>query len=279
MKLPIGLGVVLVLTVLAITGYVVKTWADFYTQPPSQATSIPDGGITRTPVSPAPTSTPPNEDLQTLQETLFIDDQEVLVFRPEQLNSEAQVMIIFSHGSNEHVTSALRAAPFAEDLNRYGEYFSAQGAIFVASEMYGENWGSKQSREHIVHVIEQLTSQYHIEPVIIMYGFSMGGLPTLRFAKDYPDQVDLVLLLAPTIAMDDWNQQSVTTIEDIRIEIWHGTRDVNVPHSLSTSFVERLESLGHQQVTLHSVPDGVHRHFVEPERLWQEIELLLSQDE
>lgn len=277
MKVPIVLGVIMLATVGVVGLYVVKTLLTGPSELPttdSDITAEQTGGITRMPISPTPVS---QFGLQ--KDTTSIDEQAVVIYRPEELSTTngPTALIIYSHGSNEHVDSTLISQQFAQDLDRYGEYFATQGALFVASEMYGENWGSRISREHLQHVIEYVSLHYDITPTVVLYGFSMGGLPTLRFAKDYPDQVDLILLLAPTIAIDDWTPSAVSAIRNIPIHIWHGTRDVNVPHSVSDAFEERVRSLGHTNVTLISVPDETHRHFVEPARLWQEIEPFLVQ--
>lgn len=274
MKVPVVLGIVMLATVGVIGLYIVKT---LLTGPTALPTDNPDitaeqaGGITRMPVSPSPMRI-----IEIHKDTTSIDEQAVVIYRPDELaENTPTTLIIYSHGSNEHIDPALISSQFAQDLDRYGEYFATQGALFLASEMYGENWGSRMSRDHLLRVIEYASSHYDIEPTVVLYGFSMGGLPTLRFAKDYPAQVDLILLLAPTIAIDDWDAQAVSALNAIPIRIWHGTRDVNVPHSLSDAFMERVEGLGHTNTILMSVPDETHRHFVEPARLWQEIESLL----
>ncbi len=49
----------------------------------------------------------------------------------------------------------------------------------------------------------------------------------------------------------------VAKIEDIDIKIWHGTADVNVGYSLSTTFISTLESFG-KEVELVTLEGKTH---------------------
>jgi predicted esterase len=90
-----------------------------------------------------------------------------------------------------------------------------------------------------------------------MLGYSMGGLPTMNFASDYPERVNKIALLAPTTRSNEWNAERVAKIEDIDIQIWHGTADVNVGYSLSTTFINTLESFG-KEVELVTLEGKTH---------------------
>lgn len=277
MRIPLLLGIIMLATVGVVGMYIITT-----------VIASPGSSPTNSPNSTTPqiaqeyqtihTNPSPVPSIDVHKEAFSLKEQAVVIYHPEGLTVQEDIpraLIIYSHGSNEHVDPARISQQFVQELDRYGNYFASKGALFIASEMYGENWGSRQAREHILHLIEHTSANYIKEPIVILYGYSMGGLPTLRFAKDYPSMVDLILLLAPTIAMDDWTPQAVNSISSIPIRIWHGTRDVNVPHSLSNTFIDRATDYGHTNATLVSVPDEIHRHFVEPERLWQEIEPLI----
>ena len=81
----------------------------------------------------------------------------------------------------------------------------------------------------------------------------------MNFATTYPEMVSKIALLAPTTYSAEWNTARVEKIADIDIQIWHGTADVNVPYSLSTTFVNRLSSLG-REIPLVSI-EGIGHWF------------------
>jgi predicted esterase len=91
-------------------------------------------------------------------------------------------------------------------------------------------------------MIEWIKEGYDTKEKVNMLGFSMGGLPTMNFVSKYPQLINKVALLAPTTNSNEWNTQRVEKIKDIDIKIWHGTSDVNVGYSLSTTFVSKLAS-------------------------------------
>lgn len=95
-------------------------------------------------------------------------------------------------------------------------------------------------------MIEWIKERYETKEKIYMVGFSMGGLPTLNFATTHPELVSKVALLAPTTRANEWNSERVEKISEMKIQIWHGTADVNVGYSLSTTFVNKLQSLGRE---------------------------------
>ena len=225
------------------------------------------GGIKLTPMAEVTSAPTPTRSV-TVSNVQIIDSQPVQLYFPVSITSNTP-LIVYSHGSNEHVTEdEPTPAFFAEAIKTYGDYFVEKGAIFVASEMYGENWGSSESVDHLNTVIETIRSRNNLTSATYLYGFSMGGLPTLRFAKAYPEQTTKVALLAPTINMPDWDQSSIEQIKSIPIHIWHGSKDVNVPPSLSAEFFQTAQTYGHENIEREVVQDEVHRHFLAPAKIW-----------
>jgi len=204
---------------------------------------------------------------EVVEESLEIDGQTVITFAPV-VPPEVVSLVLYSHGSNEHVTPEVEPAGFAEALPRYGEYFAHKGAVFAASEMYGENWGSGEAQEHLLELVAYFEESYSVERVY-MFGFSMGGLPALRTARRSPESFDKVALLAPTVEMSDWTNSALSTIEAIPVHIWHGTADVNVPISLSRGLVDSATDQGFSNITLEEISGQIHQHFLEPEIVWE----------
>ena len=154
-------------------------------------------------------------------------------------------IVVYSHGSNTRVTMDTEEE-FMKDLQKYGEIYTEKNLIFAASNQHGENWGNQLSIQDTLNMIEWIKERYETKEKIYMVGFSMGGLPTLNFATTHPELVSKIALLAPTTRANEWNSERVEKISEMKIQIWHGTADVNVGYSLSTTFVNKLQSLGRE---------------------------------
>jgi dipeptidyl aminopeptidase/acylaminoacyl peptidase len=150
-------------------------------------------------------------------------------------------IILYSHGSNTEVSSNTEDE-FMQDLHKYGIFFTENNYIFAASNQHSVNWGSDESIQDNINLINWIKEEYDTQEKVNMIGYSMGGLATMNFASDYPERVNKIALLAPTTYSEQWDKDRVEKIRDIDIKIWHGNADVNVGYSLSTTFVDRLKS-------------------------------------
>ena len=183
-----------------------------------------------------------------LYEEVFeeIEGEVAYIAIPRKLRgSKPSTIVVYSHGSNTRVTLDTED-DFMKDLQRYGEIFTKDNFVFAASNQHGENWGNADSIQDTINMVDWIKERYEVNEKIYMIGFSMGGLPTLNFATTYPDIVSKIALLAPTTRSNEWNMERIEKIKDMDIQIWHGTADVNVPYSLSTTFVSKLSSLGRE---------------------------------
>jgi predicted esterase len=144
-----------------------------------------------------------------------------------------------------------------QDLHAYGVFFTENDYIFAASNQHGANWGNDESIQDNINLIAWIKERYDTQEKVNLIGYSMGGLPTMNFASDYPERVNKIALLAPTTRSNEWNAERAAKIEDIDIQIWHGTADVNVGYSLSTTFINTLESFG-KEVELVTLEGKTH---------------------
>ena len=174
----------------------------------------------------------------------IIEDQQSYVIVPSKIeDSTPPTLILYSHGSNTTVTQNMEDQ-FMKDLREYGIYFTERNYIFAASNQHGVNWGSEASIRDTLNLKLWVSENYFIESKVNLIGFSMGGLPTMNFAAQYPELISKIALLAPTTRKSEWNSTRVEKIMDIDIQIWHGNADVNVPYSSTIGFVNTLKTLG-----------------------------------
>jgi dipeptidyl aminopeptidase/acylaminoacyl peptidase len=186
-----------------------------------------------------------------------IEGQPAYIAVPAPIDPEDPPRIIlYNHGSNTEVTFNTDDE-FMQDLHAYGVFFTENDYIFAASNQHGANWGNDESIQDNINLISWIKERYDTQEKVNMLGYSMGGLPTMNFASDYPERVNKIALLAPTTRSNEWNAERVAKIEDIDIKIWHGTADVNVPYSLSTTFVDRLESFN-KEIDLVTLEGKTH---------------------
>ncbi len=186
-----------------------------------------------------------------------IDDQQAYIVLPSQIDrDDPPVLVIYSHGSNTTVTQNMDD-PFMKDLLEYGKYFTQHNYIFSASNQHGVNWGNASSVRDTLNLKNWVEANYPIQPTIYMIGYSMGGLPTMNFASEYPELISKIALLAPTTKSSQWNQARVDKIMNIDMKIWHGNADVNVPYSSTNTFVNTLKKYG-KEVTFITLEGKTH---------------------
>jgi predicted peptidase len=174
----------------------------------------------------------------------IIEEQQAYICVPANINkNNPPALVIYSHGSNTSITDNMEDS-FMKDMHSYGVLFAANNYIFSASNQHGVNWGNRASVQDMINLKKWIEERYSIQPKINLIGFSMGGLPTLNFATQYPDIVEKIALLAPSIKSAEWNSTRAQKLKDIQIKLWHGNKDVNVPYSSSVSFVKKLQGYG-----------------------------------
>lgn len=175
-----------------------------------------------------------------------IEEEVAYIAVPTKIDKKnPPTIVIYSHGSNTRVTLDTEEA-FMKDLQTYGELYTKDNLIFAASNQHGENWGNQLSIQDTMNMIDWIKENYDTNEKVYLIGYSMGGLPTLNFATTYPEIIAKIALLAPTTRSTEWNQERVNKLEDMDIQIWHGTADVNVGYYLSTTFVSKLKTLGRE---------------------------------
>jgi hypothetical protein len=178
------------------------------------------------------------------EELVEIDGQWAYILAPEPLDPNfLPRLVIYNHGSITSVEENLDKE-FKANLLKYGDTLTPHNYIFAVSNAHGVNWGSIDSINDNYKMYQYIQENYGIKDEIYMIGFSMGGLPTMNFATQYPELVEKIALLAPTTRSSEWDQERVDKIKDIELKIWHGTADVNVGYVYTQNFVNKLESLG-----------------------------------
>ena len=178
------------------------------------------------------------------EELVEIDGQWAYILAPEPIDPDnLPRLIIYNHGSITSVKENLDKE-FKNNLILYAEGLTPDNYIFAVSNAHGVNWGNLDSINDNYKMYQYIEEYYGIQENIYMIGFSMGGLPTMNFATEYPELVEKIILLAPTTKISEWEEERVTKIANIDIKIWHGTADSNVKYIYTQNFVNRLKEYG-----------------------------------
>jgi predicted peptidase len=191
------------------------------------------------------------------EELVEIEGQWAYIAVPEPIDPDnLPRLVIYNHGTESRVEENLDD-DFKSNLLEYVGALTTDNYIFAVSNAHGVNWGSLESIQDNYNMYKYIEEKYGIKKEIYIIGFSMGGLPTMNFATEYPDLVSKIALLAPTTKTSEWDQERVDKIEDIDIKIWHGNADVNVGYTYTRNFVNKLEALG-KDIELVTLEDKTH---------------------
>jgi fermentation-respiration switch protein FrsA (DUF1100 family) len=191
------------------------------------------------------------------RELVEIDDQWTYILAPDPIDLEyPSRLVIYNHGSITFVEENMDE-DFEQTLIKYGEALTPYNYIFAVSNAHGVNWGSLESVNDNYKMYEYIKDKYVIQDEVYIIGFSMGGLPAMNFATEYPELVSKIALLAPSTRTNEWDQERVNTLKNIDIQIWHGTEDINVGYVYTQGFVNKLESLG-KEINFITLEDKDH---------------------
>lgn len=186
-----------------------------------------------------------------------IEGQQAYIAIPLSYNPDnLPKIVVYSHGSDTTITTNMDSE-FMSQMRDYAVFFTSNNYIFAASAMHGANWGSDSAVDAMLKMINWIQADYHAQDEVNLLGFSMGGLAVFKFAFEYPDMVSHLASLAGTTRPKSWTDAQIQLLQAISVKIWHGDRDVNVPYSLSQSFVAKCEK-NDVFVELRTVDDGTH---------------------
>jgi len=174
-----------------------------------------------------------------------INDEQAYVSIPMRVDTlTPPPIVIYSHGSNETVGNEINN-DFMKKLRLYSLKFTSNNFIFAASNQHGQNWGDVNSVADTKALIDWIRVNYTASNDIYLVGFSMGGLPTMSFTLEYPEDIKAIALLAPSLYSNiGWSKTDINVIADIPIKIWHGTADANISIIHSYTFVNMLAEYG-----------------------------------
>ncbi len=176
---------------------------------------------------------------------------------PLEINPEnPPILIVYSHGSVSFVSTNLNDS-FMKELQVYAKQFSNNGYAFIASNEHGTSYGNQDALNDITNSINYIKNNYKMQEKVYMIGYSMGGLPPIYYAFSHTDVISKMALLAPVTYTDD--QPSYYKLKDIKIKIWHGDADKNVPQYTTQDFYNyMINTVKSKNIQYIKIPGASH---------------------
>jgi len=129
-----------------------------------------------------------------------------------------------------------------------------------------------ESQLDIEESIKDVIENYPVDTSkIILTGFSMGGYGVYRTQYEHPGKFTALAVFAgnPGLASrwlegehpDFLEEKYLSVFKNIKIFIFHGTKDLNCPYSLTLKFIDKLKNAGAEvtfltEETGHKYPSG-----------------------
>lgn len=165
----------------------------------------------------------------------------------EQTYLEAGVAILLHSASGLSESKVMET--FAEDFKTRGftvVRFNAYHGLGDSGGAFSEFTTTKY-REDFESVLMWARTQPWWQNPLVLAGHSVGGLVAGLYAEEHPHEVGELVLLAPTISGESY-EQAYTKTNPVDLELWKttGTRGVRHPltkeeHALSYAFVDDLK--------------------------------------
>lgn len=111
---------------------------------------------------------------------------------------------------------------------------------YRVSNMYG----CPQSIEYMKAFRDYAVKEFGLNERAAIFGFSRGGLYTINYAAEYPEDIGVIYLDAPVVDITTWPRMTSSAAEWEDCKRHHGiTEDNPKPEDIPTNPINRLEAL------------------------------------
>jgi len=162
----------------------------------------------------------------------------------QALDSTA-VLVIYCHGAEERIQNNPKGYVM-QRVMQLGNVFAKEGFLFAAGNFTLDPISNTQAIIQIEELRKWCMSQFGIHPKIQIIGYSLGGYAVMLYSKKYPQHVSLVTTVAGTLINHVWFKypNSINSIKNIPIRMFHGDKDVNVEYKNSVEFMNFFNKRG-----------------------------------
>ena len=155
------------------------------------------------------------------------------------------VLVIYCHGAEERIQKT-RKGYVMQRVYRWGNAFAKEGFLFAAGNFTLDPISNTLAIAQIEELRKWCLSQLGIHPKIHIIGYSLGGYAVMLYSKKYPQHVALITTVAGTLINHVWFKypNSINSIKNIPITMFHGDKDVNVEYKNSVEFMNFFNKRG-----------------------------------
>ena len=224
------------------------------------------------------------DDVELRRRYIFKDCDMMVLAAPGYDTASGRVAIAF--GGSGHTPTATNMV--SKDADAFRRKCMDAGMMVVLPYCGGNSWGSPESSAIAFRALEHLSKDLGVTVPerVPAFGFSMGGLAALNFARRYPERVSRVGDIFGAIDLEGMARSNKNYDRHIRrlypneaalyeatpffhtavlaqkpIAIYHGTADTIVPLEYSERLKKALEEAG-GEVTLVTVEGMGHRNLI-----------------
>lgn len=164
-------------------------------------------------------------------EGALLNDTILIAYPQKNTSNNLLPLYFYSHGQDEILN---KNSSYTKRIERIAKEYAYNNSVFIASNLQGNNWGSKSSQQELLNLIDIIQHKFSNSQSLNLIAFSMGGMLAYRMTANHPHFFHQVKILAGTLPYNVLTPQSCKNIMSNNITIYHGTADINVPFSQSS---------------------------------------------
>jgi predicted peptidase len=168
------------------------------------------------------------------------------------------VLVIYCHGAEERIQKTQKGYVM-QRVYQLGHAFAKEDFLFAAGNFTLDPISNTRAITQIEELRKWCQLEFGIYPKIQIIGYSLGGYAVMLYSKKYPKHVSLITTVAGTLINHVWFKypNSITSIKNIPIRMFHGDKDVNVEYKNSVEFLNFFNKRGFN-IKLNTYPDAHH---------------------
>ena len=161
-------------------------------------------------------------------EGVLLNDTILIAYPKTTTSNNLLSLYFYSHGQDEILN---KNSSYIKRIEKIAKEYAYNNGVFIASNLQGNNWGSKSSQQELLTLIDIIQHKFPNSQGLNLIAFSMGGMLAYRITANHPSLFNQVKILAGTLPYDVLTPTACKNIMSNNITIYHGTADINVPFS------------------------------------------------
>ncbi len=183
-----------------------------------------------------------------------------VLYTPTVEQNQPLVIYYHGYGESEHVedTKVVATLTGHDSQQKYPCYVLAPA---ISDKTYMAQRKREDTYEAVKEVADQLVKLGKVDPDrIYVMGNSFGGLATVEYLEDYPEEVAGAIAICPALSYGDAAVDNLAAMKDVPIWFAHATGDTVVPAEVSREAVASLVQMGARETHLTEFTDEDMRY-------------------